>query len=65
MAGAEGLRIILDRSQKNKIREQALYFIFLAGAEGFEPSNGGTRTRCLTTWRRSNTLQLYREYQKK
>ena len=24
---------------------------FLAGMEGFEPPNGGTRTRCLTTWR--------------
>ena len=23
----------------------------LAGAEGFEPPNGGTRIRCLTTWR--------------
>ncbi len=24
---------------------------FLAGEEGFEPSNAGTKTRCLTTWR--------------
>ena len=23
----------------------------LAGDEGFEPPNGGTRTHCLTTWR--------------
>ena len=22
------------------------------GAEGFEPANGGTKNRCLTTWRR-------------
>jgi hypothetical protein len=22
------------------------------GAEGFEPPNGGTKNRCLTTWRR-------------
>ncbi len=32
-----------------------LYFIWieneLAGVEGFEPPNDGTRTRCLTTWR--------------
>jgi DNA repair exonuclease SbcCD ATPase subunit len=26
----------------------------LAGMEGFEPPNGGTRTRCLTTWRHPN-----------
>ena len=24
----------------------------LAGTEGFEPPNAGTKTRCLTTWRR-------------
>ncbi len=24
---------------------------FMAGDEGFEPPNAGTRTRCLTTWR--------------
>jgi hypothetical protein len=23
----------------------------LAGVEGFEPPNGGIKTRCLTTWR--------------
>lgn len=23
----------------------------LAGKEGFEPPNAGTKTRCLTTWR--------------
>lgn len=26
----------------------------MAGMEGFEPPNGGTRTRCLTTWRHPN-----------
>ena len=26
----------------------------LAGAPGFEPGNGGTKNRCLTTWRRPN-----------
>ena len=25
----------------------------LAGTAGFEPANDGTKTRCLTTWRRS------------
>ena len=24
----------------------------VAGAPGFEPGNGGTKSRCLTTWRR-------------
>ena len=23
----------------------------MAGEEGFEPSNGGSKVRCLTTWR--------------
>lgn len=26
----------------------------MAGATGFEPANGGTKSRCLTTWRRPN-----------
>ena len=25
--------------------------IFMAGVEGFEPPNAGTRNQCLTTWR--------------
>ena len=33
----------------------------LAGMEGFEPPNGGTRTRCLTTWRHPNAFQLYQK----
>jgi hypothetical protein len=28
----------------------------LAGAEGFEPPDGGIKTRCLTAWRRPNCL---------
>ena len=28
----------------------------LAGAEGFEPPNAGTKNQCLTTWRRPNIL---------
>ena len=26
----------------------------MAGTDGFEPPNGGIKTRCLTTWRRPN-----------
>ncbi len=26
----------------------------MAGAAGFEPTDAGTKTRCLTTWRRPN-----------
>ena len=28
----------------------------MAGMEGFEPPNAGTKTRCLTTWRHPNIL---------
>ena len=28
----------------------------MAGAAGFEPTDGGIKTRCLTTWRRPNTI---------
>lgn len=31
----------------------------LAGAPGFEPGNGGTKNRCLTTWRRPNRCGVY------
>src|SRR5690349_3895768 len=30
----------------------------LAGVEGFEPPNGGIKTRCLTTWRHPNCLTV-------
>ena len=30
----------------------------MAGVEGFEPPNGGIKTRCLTTWRHPNGLTL-------
>lgn len=35
---------------KKKDQTDAQSF-FLAGVEGFEPPNAGTRTQCLTTWR--------------
>ena len=28
--------------------------LYLAGSAGFEPANAGTKTQCLTTWRRPN-----------
>ena len=31
---------------------------FLAGVEGFEPSNVGVRVPCLTTWRHPNIFEL-------
>jgi hypothetical protein len=31
-----------------------LKYFSMAGAEGFEPSNNGSKVRCLTTWRRPN-----------
>src|SRR5690606_29581355 len=37
----------------------------MAGAEGLEPTNGGIKTRCLTTWRRpwrSNSCALARDW---
>ena len=30
--------------------------ISVAGSAGFEPANAGTKTQCLTAWRRSNLL---------
>lgn len=33
---------------------RARFCVFMAGDEGFEPPNGGTRTHCLTTWRIPN-----------
>ena len=30
----------------------------MAGAAGFEPTNAGSKDRCLTAWRRPNTIFL-------
>ncbi len=30
----------------------------MAGPAGFEPANAGTKTQCLTAWRRSNFLHF-------
>ncbi len=34
----------------------------MAGMEGFEPPNAGTRTQCLTTWRHPTTLLIIHDY---
>jgi len=34
---------------------------FLAGVEGFEPSDDGVRVRCLTAWRHPNVLLFSQE----
>ena len=34
----------------------------VAGAEGFEPSHGGTKNRCLTAWRRPNSFRGKRRH---
>lgn len=33
----------------------------MAGAEGFEPSNAGTKTQCLTAWRRPIEINSFAE----
>ena len=33
----------------------------MAGEEGFEPSNGGTKNRCLATWRLPSIDQVWLE----
>ena len=40
-------------TQKKVLEYQGLIFV-VAGAAGFEPTNVGTKSRCLTTWRRPN-----------
>ena len=40
--------IILEKASLFRL---VLLQILVAGDEGFEPPNGGTRTHCLTTWR--------------
>jgi hypothetical protein len=37
---------------KEKTNFVAHFKIFISGTEGFEPTNIGTKNRCLTTWRR-------------
>ena len=39
--------------------------IQMAGDEGFEPPNAGTRTQCLTTWRIPNAPPILPQLEKK
>ena len=47
-----------SRTPNRLIRNQLLYPIelhsYVAGAVGFEPTNGGVRDRCLTAWLHPN-----------
>lgn len=43
----------LSRATK---KEGTIPSFFVAGMEGFEPPNAGTRTQCLTTWRHPTVL---------
>lgn len=51
----------------NKLHQDRVKKLFLphldnveTGAEGLEPTNGGTKTRSLTTWRRPNKSKKYK-----
>ena len=43
---------IIDDANKKHTDKRSMFL--LAGPAGFEPANDGTKTRCLTTWRRPN-----------
>ena len=45
-------------SRSTRRSEKRSASLELAGAAGFEPANGGTKSRCLTTWRRPNSRAL-------
>lgn len=45
-------------NQRNKKDPSGHFISLMAGPAGFEPANDGTKTRCLTTWRRSNALYI-------
>ena len=45
---------IVERSIPESLVLHEPRLSLMAGAEGFEPPNGGIKTRCLTTWRRPN-----------
>ena len=39
-----------------KQASKSCFFYYMAGAEGFEPSNAEIKTPCLAAWRRPNKL---------
>ena len=47
--GHEGFELFHSKKDYNSIC--SLSHNLMAGVEGFEPPNAGTRTQCLTTWR--------------
>ena len=57
LAGPAGYSSRRQQTSQKNIAFQA-YFLGLAGPAGFEPANAGTKTQCLTAWRRSN-LQVF------
>ena len=46
-------------SHKKNERKRSFLYLNMAGDEGFEPPNVGTRTRCLTTWRIPKIIRAY------
>lgn len=44
--------------RKTKNLPSGVFRFVMAGPAGFEPANDGTKTRCLTTWRRPNALLI-------
>ena len=53
--------VAMDVGERTRLEERVLYFdIFveqkMAEPAGFEPANAGTKTQCLTTWRRLNLV---------
>ena len=44
----------LRRAMKQNKTLRVFFDFIVAGPAGFEPANDGTKTRCLTTWRRPN-----------
>src|SRR5215213_9356605 len=41
-----------DPMERHSWAANSSFEVEMAGAPGFEPGNGGTKNRCLTTWRR-------------
>ena len=48
----------LNLNISRPIIEKQNKYNHLTGVPGFEPGNGGTKTRCLTTWRHPIGLTL-------
>ena len=55
MAGSNGM----TSRRAGRRRTGSSRTVQLAGAAGFEPANGGIKSRCLTTWRRPSRRRGY------